>query len=187
MLDKASVPDQCGEGFRQKVEANIVSREDNVRQLVAKVQLGEADAGVCYLTDVTPAIKPNVQEFNIPDDLNTLADYPIATTKGRNMVGGQAFMAYVLSPAGRTFSPSGALSKRSKKGAVSMELSARNQFKGKVTGIITGGVMAEVIVDIGHGMEVVSVITKSSAERLGLKEGSEVTALIKSSEVLLAR
>ncbi len=102
MLDKASTPDQCGEGFRQKVEANIVSREDNVRQLVAKVQLGEADAGVCYLTDVTPAIKPNVQEINIPDDLNTLADYPIATTKGRNAAGGQAFMTYVLSPAGQT-------------------------------------------------------------------------------------
>jgi molybdate transport system substrate-binding protein len=45
MLDRASTPDQCGEGFREKVEANIVSREDNVRQLVAKVQLGEADAG----------------------------------------------------------------------------------------------------------------------------------------------
>src|SRR5262249_48802519 len=102
MLDKASTPDQCGEGFRQKVEANIVSREDNVRQLVAKVQLGEADAGVCYLTDVTPAIKPNVQEINIPDDLNTIADYPIATTKGRNPTGGTAFMNYVLSPAGQT-------------------------------------------------------------------------------------
>ncbi len=101
MLDKASTPDQCGIGFREKVEANIVSREDNVRQLVAKVQLGEADAGVCYLTDVTPAIKPNVQEINIPDDLNTVADYPIATTKGRNAAGGQAFMAYVLSPAGQ--------------------------------------------------------------------------------------
>jgi molybdopterin-binding protein len=68
-----------------------------------------------------------------------------------------------------------------------MEISARNQFKGKVTSIVTGGVMAEVTVDIGHGMEVVSVITRASAERLGLKEGSEVTALIKSSEVLLAR
>jgi len=68
-----------------------------------------------------------------------------------------------------------------------MELRARNQFKGKVKGIITGGVMAEVVVDIGNGMEVVSVITESSAERLGLKEGTEVTALIKSSEVFLAR
>ena len=37
-----------------------------------------------------------------------------------------------------------------------MELSALNRFKGKVTGIITGGVMAEVTVDVGHGMEVVS-------------------------------
>ncbi len=68
-----------------------------------------------------------------------------------------------------------------------MELSARNQFKGKVTNIVTGGVMAEVTVDIGNGLEVVSVITKSSAERLGLQNGTEVTALIKSSEVLLAR
>jgi molybdate transport system substrate-binding protein len=101
MLDKASTPDHCGEGFRQKVEANIVSRESDVRQLVAKVNLGEADAGVCYLTDVTAAVKPNVQEIAIPDDLNTIADYPIATTKGKNPAGGQAFMAYVLSPAGQ--------------------------------------------------------------------------------------
>jgi len=68
-----------------------------------------------------------------------------------------------------------------------MELSARNQFKGKVTNIVTGGVMAEVTVDIGHGLEVVSVITRASAERLGLTDGVEVTALIKSSEVLLAK
>jgi molybdate transport system substrate-binding protein len=84
------------------VEANIVSYESDVRQLVAKVNLGEADAGICYLTDVTPAIKPNVQEINIPDNLNTIADYPIATTKGKNPNGGQAFMNYVLSPAGQT-------------------------------------------------------------------------------------
>jgi molybdopterin-binding protein len=68
-----------------------------------------------------------------------------------------------------------------------MELSARNQFKGRVKSIVTGGVMAEVAVDIGNGQEVISVITKASAERLGLAEGVEVTALIKSSEVLLAR
>lgn len=67
------------------------------------------------------------------------------------------------------------------------EISARNQFKGTVKGVVTGGVMAEVTVDIGHGMEVVSVITKASAERLGLSTGADVTAIIKSSEVLLAR
>jgi len=68
-----------------------------------------------------------------------------------------------------------------------MELSARNQFKGTVKNIVTGGVMAEVTLDIGNGMEIVSVITKVSAERLGLAPGVEATALIKSSEVLLAR
>jgi molybdopterin-binding protein len=68
-----------------------------------------------------------------------------------------------------------------------MEISARNQLKGTVKSIITGGVMAEVALDIGHGQEVVSVITKASAERLGLAPGVEATALIKSSEVLLAR
>jgi molybdopterin-binding protein len=68
-----------------------------------------------------------------------------------------------------------------------MEISARNQFSGTVTKIATGGVMAEVTIDIGNGQEIVSVITKASAERLGLAEGVQVTALIKSSEVLLAR
>jgi molybdate transport system substrate-binding protein len=101
MFAKASTPDQCGTDFQAKANANIVSREDNVRQLVAKVQLGEADAGVCYLTDVTPQIKPNVQEIQIPPELNSLASYPIATTRGRNPAGGQAFMNFVLSPAGQ--------------------------------------------------------------------------------------
>ena len=68
-----------------------------------------------------------------------------------------------------------------------MEISARNQFSGTVTNIVTGGVMAEVTIDIGNGHEIVSVITKASAERLGLAQGIQVTALIKSSEVLLAR
>jgi molybdopterin-binding protein len=74
-----------------------------------------------------------------------------------------------------------------KRRGTGMDLSARNQFKGTVTSIVTGGVMAEVSIDIGNGQEMVSVITKTSAERLGLAAGVEVTALIKSSEVLLAR
>ena len=68
-----------------------------------------------------------------------------------------------------------------------MELSARNQFKGRVTRITRGGVVAEVTVDIGNGQEIVSVITNGSVDRLGLAEGSEVTAIIKATEVLLAR
>ncbi len=67
-----------------------------------------------------------------------------------------------------------------------MELSARNQFKGRVTRITQGGVVAEVTVDIGNGQEIVSVITNGSVARLGLKEGSDVTAIVKATEVMLA-
>lgn len=67
-----------------------------------------------------------------------------------------------------------------------MELSARNQLKGTITGILLGGVMAEVTVDV-NGQELVSVITRKSAENLGLKEGDTITVVIKATEVLLAR
>ncbi|HST26448.1 MAG TPA: TOBE domain-containing protein [Gaiellaceae bacterium] len=67
-----------------------------------------------------------------------------------------------------------------------MELSARNQLKGTITGIQLGGVMAEVTVDVG-GQEVVSVITRRSAESLGLQQGDQIVVVIKATEVLLAR
>jgi molybdate transport system regulatory protein len=67
-----------------------------------------------------------------------------------------------------------------------MELSARNQLTGTITGILLGGVMAEVTVDV-NGQELVSVITRKSAESLGLKEGDAITVVIKATEVLLAR
>jgi molybdopterin-binding protein len=67
-----------------------------------------------------------------------------------------------------------------------MELSARNQLKGTITGILLGGVMAEITVDVG-GQELVSVITRKSAEGLGLKEGDPIVVVIKATEVLLAR
>lgn len=68
-----------------------------------------------------------------------------------------------------------------------MEISARNQFKGRVISINRGGVVAEVAVDIGNGQEIVSVITNGSVERLRLEVGSDVTAIVKATEVLLAR
>ena len=66
-----------------------------------------------------------------------------------------------------------------------MELSARNQLKGTVKSVTLGTIMAEVVVDL-NGQEVVSAITRGSAERLGLHQGSEVTVVIKATEVLLA-
>jgi molybdopterin-binding protein len=68
-----------------------------------------------------------------------------------------------------------------------MELSARNQFAGQVKQVKLGNIMAEVIVDIGGGHEVVAAITRASAERLGLAQGSTVMVIIKATEVLIAK
>jgi molybdopterin-binding protein len=65
-------------------------------------------------------------------------------------------------------------------------LSARNQFKGTVKAVKLGNVAAEVIVQVGN-LEVVSMITRGSAEALDLKPGDAVTAIIKSTEVLIEK
>lgn len=67
-----------------------------------------------------------------------------------------------------------------------MELSARNQLSGTVKAVKLGGVMAEVVVDVG-GNEIVSAITRSSAERLNLQVGDTVTVIIKSTEIILGK
>ena len=66
-----------------------------------------------------------------------------------------------------------------------MELSARNQLQGTVKSVTLGTVMAEVVVDV-NGQEIVSAVTRGSAERLRLREDSAVTVVIKSTDVLLA-
>lgn len=63
-------------------------------------------------------------------------------------------------------------------------LSARNQFKGTIKSVKLGNVMAEVVVSTG-GLEIVSAITRTSAEHLSLKVGDTVTAIIKSTEVII--
>jgi molybdopterin-binding protein len=67
-----------------------------------------------------------------------------------------------------------------------MKISARNVLKGKVQSVNHGAVNSEVVVELPGGQQIVSVITKSSAERLGLTAGQEVYAVIKASNVLLA-
>jgi molybdate transport system substrate-binding protein len=101
LLDKASSDPMYGSDFKAKVEANIISREDNVRQIVTKVQLGEADAGIVYTTDVTPQVRDQLQQIAIPDALQTIATYPIAVAKGANTAGGEAFVSFVSSPDGQ--------------------------------------------------------------------------------------
>jgi molybdopterin-binding protein len=67
-----------------------------------------------------------------------------------------------------------------------MEISARNQLPGTVKSIRLGEVMAEVALDVG-GHEVVAAVTRASVERMGLKEGDGVTAIIKATEVMIGR
>jgi molybdopterin-binding protein len=67
-----------------------------------------------------------------------------------------------------------------------MNLSARNQFSGTVKEVKLGNIMAEVVVDIGGGHEIVAAITRASAQRLVLAQGSTVMVAIKATEVLIA-
>lgn len=91
-----------GEDFKQRVLDNAVSLESNVKQVVAKVELGEADAGVVYGTDVTPDVAPRLLKLEVPERFNVIAEYPIALVKDRsNTEAGQAFIDYVLSEAGQ--------------------------------------------------------------------------------------
>jgi len=99
ILDAASK--QYGNDFREKVEAHVVSRELNVRQVLAKVSLGEADAAVVYRTDAATA-KDKVEVISIPLDVNVVAEYPIAVlTHAREPKLAAEFFSAVLSPRGQ--------------------------------------------------------------------------------------
>lgn len=68
-----------------------------------------------------------------------------------------------------------------------MQISARNQLKGTVQSVKLGSVMAEVVVALEGGQEIVSAITRTSAETLQLKSGDQIVAIIKSTEVMLGK
>jgi molybdate transport system substrate-binding protein len=91
-----------GAGFANKVLENLVSEEANVKAVVTKVQLGEADAGIVYVTDVTPDVAGDVMLIEIPDSLNVIAAYPIATTSdaGEPEIA-KAFIKFILSAQGQ--------------------------------------------------------------------------------------
>jgi len=88
--------------YDRRVLANVVSQEENVKAAVAKVQLGEADAGMVYRSDVTPAVARFVRILEIPDPYNVIATYPIAVLKaGRNPEAARQFVELVSSEAGQ--------------------------------------------------------------------------------------
>lgn len=86
--------------YDQLVLANLVSEEENVRAVAAKVQLREADAGIVYQSDVSEAVRPQLRLLEIPDPYNPVAEYPIASVKGGSALGAE-FVKLVLSPAGQ--------------------------------------------------------------------------------------
>jgi molybdate transport system substrate-binding protein len=85
----------------QHVTVRPVSLEDNVKAVVTKVSLGEADVGIAYVTDVT-ASKDKVDGVDIPKEQNVPAAYPIAVVKAsRHQAQAQAFVDLVRSPEGQ--------------------------------------------------------------------------------------
>jgi molybdate transport system substrate-binding protein len=93
--------EKAGADFKKKVLANVASRELNVRQVLAKVSLGEADAGIVYRTDAM-AGKDKVEIIEIPAKVNVIAEYPIAVlSKAPQPAAARAFVDLLLSAEGQ--------------------------------------------------------------------------------------
>jgi molybdate transport system substrate-binding protein len=101
-LDKAVADPAFGVTFKDDVLKNVVSYEENVKSVLTKVALGEADAGIVYLSDISGADADKVGQIDIPDALNVIAIYPIAPVKeSKNPELAQAFIDLVLSQEGQ--------------------------------------------------------------------------------------
>jgi molybdate transport system substrate-binding protein len=108
-LDKLATDPSYGPDFKQKALANVVSREDNVRQVLTRVQLDQVDAGIVYTTDALEAnsassgtVQP-VKTIEIPTQYNVIAVYYIATVKGApHPNAARTWITYLLSDGGQT-------------------------------------------------------------------------------------
>jgi molybdate transport system substrate-binding protein len=89
-----------GPDFVERIAANVVSEEEDVRDVLAKVALGEADAGIVYDSDAVAA-GDQVQVIDIPDEVNVTATYPVAVLAEGDQALGSAFVAYLLSEEGQ--------------------------------------------------------------------------------------
>ena len=86
-------------GITDDAMANVVSNEEDVKGVITKLLSGDADAGIGYVTDVTPQVSDQVALIEIPDDENVIATYPIAVvTDSEAPVLAQAFVDYVTGP-----------------------------------------------------------------------------------------
>ena len=102
MLQNLSRDPAFGSDFAARTLRNVVSEEENVRSVVGKVQLGEADAGIVYRSDVSASVARFVTVLEIPESANVLASYPIAVVRGASQAeAAKAFVELVLSPEGQ--------------------------------------------------------------------------------------
>jgi molybdate transport system substrate-binding protein len=101
VLAKLGAAGLYGDDFQSRAQANVVSQETNVRAVLSKVALGEADAGFVYVTDAAAAAQ-KVQSIEIPERYNVVATYPIGlVTKSATPTQAKAFMDLVLGQEGQ--------------------------------------------------------------------------------------
>jgi molybdate transport system substrate-binding protein len=102
VLEKLSADAAYGPGFGGTVLDNVISNEENIRQVMAKIRLGEADAAIVYRSDVTPEVVGEVKTIEIPTEFNVTATYPLVALDGAQEPElARQFVAFVLSPEGQ--------------------------------------------------------------------------------------
>ncbi len=102
VLNKMKQASEYGASYVSGVQSNVVSREDNDKAIVTKVELGDADAGFVYESDLTAAALKKVKVIEVPNTYNVIATYPIATVKNSaNAQAAAAFVQYILSADGQ--------------------------------------------------------------------------------------
>lgn len=101
-LAQASADSRFDPTYAERVLANVVSSEQNVRAVLTKVVLGEADAGIVYSSDVTAEVRDQLRQLAIPDELNVRVTYPIAVvTDSAHPDAAQQFIDLLLSTTGQ--------------------------------------------------------------------------------------
>ena len=101
-LEKCSKSTAFASSFKQNVLSNVVSYEENVKAVLSKVILGEADAGIVYTSDISKNAKEHVGTLEIPETFNVIATYPIAVVHDApSREQAEKFVQYILSDEGQ--------------------------------------------------------------------------------------